>query len=131
VVTGPKSPSVASLDDLSGLEVFVRTSSSYHESLLKLNERFKAEGKKPVALKPAPETLEDEDLMEMLNAGLVKAIVVDDFMAEFWKQILPNITLHKEVALRTGGQIAPAFRKGRPSWTSSRSGTRSRPPSAT
>jgi membrane-bound lytic murein transglycosylase MltF len=114
VVTGPKSPAIASLDDLAGLEVFVRTSSSYHESLLKLNERFKAEGKKPVVLKPAPETLEDEDLMEMLNAGLVKAIVVDDFMAEFWKQMLPGITLHPDLAVRTGGEIAWALRKNSP-----------------
>jgi membrane-bound lytic murein transglycosylase MltF len=114
VVTGPRSPTITTLDDLAGQEVFVRTSSSYHESLLKLNERFRAEGKKPVVLKPAPETLEDEDLLEMLNAGLVKAVVVDDFMAEFWKQMLPDLTLHPEVALRTGGQIAPAIRKGSP-----------------
>jgi membrane-bound lytic murein transglycosylase MltF len=114
VLTGPKSPAIATLDDLAGQEVFVRTSSSYHESLLKLNERFKTEGKKAVVLKPAPETLEDEDLMEMLNAGLVKALVVDDLTAEFWKQMLPNITLHNEVAVRTGGQIAPAVRKGSP-----------------
>jgi len=114
VVTGPKSPVIATLDDLQGQEVFVRPSSSYHESLVALNERWKAEGKKPVVLKPAPEMLEDEDLLEMLNAGLVKIVVVDDFMAEFWKQILPAITLHKEVALRTGGQIAMAMRKGSP-----------------
>jgi membrane-bound lytic murein transglycosylase MltF len=114
VVTGPKSPAIATLDDLAGKEVFVRTSSSYHESLEKLNERFGKEGKKPVVLKPAPENLEDEDLLEMLNAGLVKAVVVDDFMAEFWKLILPDLTLHPDLALRTGGQIAPAIRKGSP-----------------
>jgi membrane-bound lytic murein transglycosylase MltF len=114
VVTGPRSPAIATLDDLQGQEVFVRRSSSYHESLVALNERFKAEGKKPVVLKPAPETLEDEDLLEMLNAGLVKAVVVDDYMAEFWKQILPAITLNKEAALRTDGQIAWAIRKGSP-----------------
>jgi membrane-bound lytic murein transglycosylase MltF len=114
VVTGPRSPAIATLDDLQGQEVFVRRSSSYHESLVALNERFKAEGKKPVVLKPAPETLEDEDLLEMLNAGLVKAVVVDDYMAEFWKQMLPAITLNKEAALRTGGQIAWAMRKESP-----------------
>jgi membrane-bound lytic murein transglycosylase MltF len=67
-----------------------------------------------VVLKPAPETLEDDDLLEMVNAGLVKAIVVDDYMAEFWKQVFPNIVLHKDAALRTGGNIAVAIRKGSP-----------------
>lgn len=114
VVTGPKSPAIVTIDDLSGQEVFVRPSSSYYDSLVKLNQRFKGEGKKPVVLKPAPETLEDEDLLEMLNAGLVKALVVDGYMAEFWKKVLPAIVLHPDVAVRTGGLIAPAVRKGSP-----------------
>jgi membrane-bound lytic murein transglycosylase MltF len=64
VVTGPRSPAIASVDDLSGQEVFVRTSSSYHESLVALNARFRSQGKKEAVLKPAPETLEDEDLLK-------------------------------------------------------------------
>ena len=114
VVSGPKSPPLKTLDDLAGQSVFVRSSSSYHESLLRLNERFAKEGKKPVVLKAAPEVLEDEDLLEMLSSGLVKFVVVDDFMAEFWKQILPDLTLHKDLAVRTGGSIAWAIRKGSP-----------------
>ena len=114
VVTGPRSPAIASVDDLSGQEVFVRASSSYHASLVALNARFRSQGKKEAVLKPAPETLEDEDLLEMVNAGLVKAIVVDDYNAKFWKEVFPQIVLHPEAAVRTGGQIAPAFRKDSP-----------------
>ena len=89
-VSGPASPKVASLDDLSGKEVFVRKSSSYYESLVALNKKFAAEKKPPVTLKEAPETLEDEDLLEMLNAGLITLIIVDKHMADFWKQIFPQ-----------------------------------------
>ena len=39
-MAGPASPKVASLDDLSGKEVFVRKSSSYYESLVALNKKF-------------------------------------------------------------------------------------------
>ena len=55
VVSGPASPQVASVDDLSGKEVFVRKSSSYYESLVALNKKFAAEKKPPVILKEAPE----------------------------------------------------------------------------
>jgi membrane-bound lytic murein transglycosylase MltF len=79
-----------------------------------LNARLRAEGKPEVALKPAPEHLEDEDLLEMVNAGLVKIVVVDDYLASFWKQVLPGLVLHPEAALRTGGRIAPAIRKDSP-----------------
>ena len=114
VVSGPASPQVASLDDLAGKEVFVRKSSSYYESLVALNKKFAAEKKPPVTLKEAPETLEDEDLLEMLNAGLVPLVVVDKHIADFWKQIFPKITVHDDVAVRTGGEIAWAIRKGSP-----------------
>ena len=46
VVSGPASPKIASVDDLSGKEVFVRKSSSYYESLTALNKKF-AVAKKP------------------------------------------------------------------------------------
>ena len=114
VVTGPDSPKLSSVDDLSGKEIYVRRSSSYYESLVKLNESFKEAGKPGVELVLADEHLEDEDLLEMVNAGLIPLIVVDQHKGEFWKQIFENITLHPEVAVRTGGEIAWAFRKNSP-----------------
>jgi membrane-bound lytic murein transglycosylase MltF len=114
VVSGPASPTVASLDDLSGKDVFVRKSSSYYESLVALNEKFAAEKKPPVTLKEAPETLEDEDLLEMLNAGLTPLVIVDIQLANFWKQIFPQLTVHDNVAVLTGGAKAWAIRKGSP-----------------
>jgi membrane-bound lytic murein transglycosylase MltF len=67
-----------------------------------------------VRIKEAPETLEDEDLLEMVNAGLMPLTVVDQHVADFWKSIFPNITVHDGVAVRTGGDIAWAIRKGSP-----------------
>ena len=113
-MSGPASPAVSSVDDLAGKEVFVRKSSSYYESLVALNQRFAAENKPAVIIKEAPETLEDEDLIEMVNAGLIPLIVVDKHKADFWKQVFPKIKVHDEVAVRTGGDIAWAIRKGSP-----------------
>lgn len=114
LVSGPASPKVAHLEDLAGKEVFVRRSSSYYESLLALNERFAREGRAAVILKEAPDPLEDEDLMEMLNAGLIPLIVVDSHKARFWQQIYPAIRVHEDIALREEGAIAWAVRKNSP-----------------
>ncbi|MGZ6220047.1 MAG: transglycosylase SLT domain-containing protein [Syntrophales bacterium] len=114
VVTGPASPKITSLNDLSGKEVFVRRSSSCYESLVALNKKFTAEKKPPVTMKEAPETLEDEDLLEMLNAGLVTIVVVDNHVANFWKQIFRKLIVYDNVAVYTGGEIAWAIRKGSP-----------------
>lgn len=114
VVSGPASPALSSVDDLAGKEVFVRDSSSYYDSLVALNQRFAIENKPAVIIKVVPETLEDEDLIEMVNAGLIPLIVVDKHKADFWKKIFPKITVHDGVAVRTGGDIAWAIRKGSP-----------------
>ena len=114
VLTGPASPQISKVDDLAGQEVFVRKSSSYYEYLLALNQRFAAAGKPLVKLKEAPDALEDEDLIEMLNAGLVPLLVVDDHVARFWKKVFPKITVHEDVAIDSGGQVAWAIRKGSP-----------------
>jgi membrane-bound lytic murein transglycosylase MltF len=67
-----------------------------------------------VALKEAPETLEDEDLLEMLNAGLIELVVVDKHKADFWMRIFPKLKVHDNVAVRTAGSIAWAMRKNSP-----------------
>src|SRR5215469_6745945 len=100
VVTGPKSPELKSLEDLSGKKVHVRKASSYCESLQKLNEHFKSEGKPEVQLIFVPDALEDEDLMEMLNASLAELAVVDDWKAHMWAQVLPRLTVRTDLVLR-------------------------------
>jgi membrane-bound lytic murein transglycosylase MltF len=114
VVTGPGAPPIASVDDLAGQEVFVRKTSSYYQSLLALNERLRAAGKPPVILRPAPENLEDEDLLEMANAGLIKIVIVDNYLAQFWNKVFADLVVHETVAVRTGGRLAVAIRKDSP-----------------
>ncbi len=114
LVSGPSSPDVKNLEQLSGKTVFVRRSSSYYESLQRLNARFAKASLPPVILQEAPEALEDEDLLEMLNAGLIPLIVVDRHKALFWKQVFPKIQVHENIVLRDGGSIAWAVRKDNP-----------------
>jgi membrane-bound lytic murein transglycosylase MltF len=114
VVSGPDSPQVTILEDLAGKEVFVRPSSSYHESLTTLNQRLASEKRAPIVIKDAPESLEDEDLIEMVSAGLIPFIIVDKHKAAFWRQVFPKIRVHDALAVRRGGDIAWAIRKGSP-----------------
>jgi membrane-bound lytic murein transglycosylase MltF len=114
VVTSATAPSVTTADDLSGRDVFVRRSSSYYESLVELNAELGRRGRPAVVIREAPEVLEDDDLLEMVNAGLVDATVADDFVASFWQQVFPDIRVHPSADVRTGGSIAVAVRKSNP-----------------
>jgi membrane-bound lytic murein transglycosylase MltF len=102
-----------SADDLAGTTVHVRKASSYYESLIALNARLRAQGKAPVKLILVPDALEDEDMMEMLNAGLFERIIVDDWKAKMWAPVLPHIKVN-EAAVREGGSVGWALRKESP-----------------
>jgi membrane-bound lytic murein transglycosylase MltF len=111
VVTGPGASPFASAEDLSGKEVYVRKTSSFYESLQKLNADLAKAGKAPVRVRLASENLETEDILEMTNAGLIKITIADSHIAEFWKKVLPKITLHPEAAIKTGGSTGFMIRK--------------------
>ena len=114
LATGPASPKIASVDDLSGKTVHVRKVSSYHLSLQGLNQRLKAAGKPEARLVLVPDALEDEDMLEMLNAGLLPAIVVDDWKAKMWAQVLPKVKVREDIQLRPRTRLGWAIRKGSP-----------------
>jgi membrane-bound lytic murein transglycosylase MltF len=114
VVSGPGAEPIQTVEDLAGKEVYLRKSSSYYESIEKLNAELAKAKKAKVKVRMAPENLEAEDILEMVNAGLVKMTITENYIAEFWKKIFPNLTPHPDAAVRTGGEVGWMIRKDSP-----------------
>lgn len=92
----------------------VRPSTSYAATLAALNRQLAAAGKAPVNIAALPDALEDEDKLEMLNAGLFDFVVVDDWKARMWSQVLPNLRVREDLVLRGDGRTGWAIRKNSP-----------------
>jgi membrane-bound lytic murein transglycosylase MltF len=114
VISGPSAPQIASLDELSGRTIHVRKATSYLESVRVLNERLGKSGKAPAKVVELPAALEDEDVLEMLNAGLLEFTVADDWKAKLWSQVLPKVRVREDLVLRAEGQTGWAIRKDSP-----------------
>ncbi|SFI95689.1 Membrane-bound lytic murein transglycosylase MltF [Phyllobacterium sp. CL33Tsu] len=114
LVTGPASEEVVNLDGLSGKELAVRETSSYYEHLLKVNEDLKSRGEEPIKLRIMDDNLEDEDILEMVNAGILQYTVVDKYKADIWATIFTDIKVHEDIAVAKDGEIAWAIRKNSP-----------------
>lgn len=114
LVTGPSAPTIRTIEDLAGKKIYVRASSSYRSSLDLLNQRFRREEREEMVLEDASEFMEDEDFLEMVNAGLLDWAVVDDYKARIWADIFENLTLREDIIFRDGGQIAFAIRENSP-----------------
>ena len=114
LVNGPASPRIASLDDLSAKAIHVRKSSSYYASLTAQNDRFRQAGKPEAKLVLVPDALEDEDMLEMMNAGLLESIVVDDWKVRMWAPVLPKLKVRADIELRPPIKRGWAIRKDNP-----------------
>lgn len=123
VVTHGGTEGLERIEDLSGRAVYVNLGTSYAQSLKALNARLAAAGRAPVEIVAADPTLATEDILELVNAGVVEITIADDHIAGLWAKALPNLVLHSALAVREEGKIAWAVRKNNPNFLASLNST--------
>jgi membrane-bound lytic murein transglycosylase MltF len=104
----------ATLADLGGREVLARAGSSYVGHLRALSEELVVSGGKPIEVIEADPRLVTEDLLELVNAGVVDLTVADEHLAEAWAEVLPEVVIRDDLVIHSGGSIAWAARKNCP-----------------
>ena len=114
VVTAKNAPQIASLDDLSGKEVYVNPVTLSYKLLKEQNQKLTKEGKPEISVKESDPNLTDEDLLEMTNAGVIPATVTFSYRADLWSAVLPNIIIHSDIPLADDVNLAFAMRKNSP-----------------
>ena len=111
VVVNSTVKGIDTIDDLASRMVYVPKGSSFVVHLEEVNKRFIQQRKKPVTIVESDPYLVTEDILELINAGVLDIAVADQHVAEAWAQVLPNIVVRKDLQINTGGKIAWAVRK--------------------
>jgi membrane-bound lytic murein transglycosylase MltF len=114
IITGKNAPQIATLDDLSDKEIYVNPVTLAYRLLKERSRLLKEAGKPEIRVKESDPNLTDEDLLEMTNAGLIPATAAFDYRADLWSVVLPNIMIHRDIALMDGANMAWAMRKNSP-----------------
>jgi membrane-bound lytic murein transglycosylase MltF len=114
IVTGPTSSSVSTLQDLSGKEVYANPLTAYYQNLKYLSNSLQKAGKPSILVRAADPNLTDEDLLEMVNAGLIPATATIAIRGDFWAKVLPHLTVHSNMVIKEEGQLAWATRLDSP-----------------
>jgi membrane-bound lytic murein transglycosylase MltF len=97
-----------------GTDIYVSPLTSFYEHLMKLNEERVKAAKTQLSVKPADKNLQQDDLIEMVNAGLIAATAAMQHRANLWEQILPNGKVHPEMVIASEGELAWVMRKNNP-----------------
>jgi len=114
LITNNSLKNIKSFEDLSGKEVFVRPTMSYLDSLLQVSETLVHKGLDPIIIRALPEDLESEDILELVNEGLIGITIMDDYKAKMWKTVYGNVNLHEEITFRENSELALMIRKENP-----------------
>lgn len=114
IVTGSDLASVSTLADLGGKEVYVNPITTYYQNLQAADDSLTKAGKTPIVIKAADKNLTDDDLIQMVNAGLIPATVTIEQRATLWSQVLPNLHPHPDMVIASGQSLAWAMRKDSP-----------------
>ena len=101
---------IKKLTDLSGRTVYVLKGSSYALHLSELNKSLSLLDLPAVKIVNADNQLLTEDILELVNAGIVAYTFCDDFKANLWAQALPNIRLNQGVKLSSGQPVGWVIR---------------------
>lgn len=114
IVTGPSAPQIKTVEDLAGVEVYASPLTVGYTFLEQLSRKLQAQGKPAIVLKAADKNLTQEDLLEMVDAGLVPATIAGSRVAEFWGKVMPQLSVHSDLVLHEDGDLAWAVRKDSP-----------------
>ena len=114
IVTGRDLANVQSFDDLVGVDIYVNPLTFAYDRLKRMSEERAQAGKPPLSVKAADRHLLEDDLVEMVNAGLIPATAAMQHRSNLWSQVLPNITLHPQLTVASDGEVAWVVRKDNP-----------------
>lgn len=114
LVTHKSVKDIDDLYDLAGRSIYVLRGSSYIEHIRAINERFLVRRLPPIEIVEADAHLLSEDILELVNAGVVEMTVIDDFKANLWARIFPDIVVHEDMHISAGGTIGWAIRRDNP-----------------
>ncbi|WP_342356588.1 lytic transglycosylase F [Vibrio splendidus] len=114
IITGKNSAPITEIKQLSGKEVWIRASSSYFESVQRVNKELNELDLPPLHVHFIEESLQDYELIELVNQGYIQGTILDSHKAKLWTDVMENIQVHHDLPLRENGQIAWALRKNSP-----------------
>lgn len=114
VVTRKGGYSLSRLEDLSGKEVYVIKGGAQMEGLETLNKQLRKQRLPKVKIVETEPYVNHEALLEMLQAGIIPAVVVPDAFARLWSKVFKDLVIHEEIPVTSRVKAAWGVRKNNP-----------------
>lgn len=87
------------IDQLSAQKIAVRKSSIYFKYIEEINAKLIGLNLAPIEIIKVDEFLEDEDIMELVHAGVYDFTVVDKHLAGVWLKAFSDLFIHQKLSI--------------------------------
>lgn len=115
VVIGHKDKSaINNIQELSGKKVYIHKATTYSHGLEIINHNLVKQGKKPVSIKAVNPFLYQEDILELVSAGILPYTVAEKYLANHWATMMPGLVVYKKAIISKGDRLAWMVRKDNP-----------------
>ncbi|HET6543444.1 MAG TPA: lytic transglycosylase F [Chryseolinea sp.] len=114
IVSGVTSPKLNTLADLAGKELYLRIGSSYETAARKLSDSLESLGLPPIIIRPVDPYLETEDILELVNSGVIPYSATVEDVARLWSNVLDSLVLYDKIPLASNVAYGWVFRKDSP-----------------
>ncbi|NKQ10697.1 transglycosylase SLT domain-containing protein [Pseudomonas sp. SST3] len=88
-----------SFEQLSGRSLALSAGSAAGPALEGINQQLMQAGRAPISIEWVDPTLAVEDVLEMVQAGVYPATVVEQTIAERWAKVLPKLRIESQLTL--------------------------------
>jgi len=92
-------PRYRDYQQLSGRSLALAAGSAAGPALAQVNQQLLTAGRAPIVLEWVDPTLAVEDVLEMVQAGIYPATVVEQPIAERWAKVLPKLRIDRQLVL--------------------------------
>jgi len=115
LVTSQNAAPIRSQEDLAGKTILVMKGTSYVRTLAAFNKTLISNGLEPITIRTESNgSITTEDILEMVNSGIVDYTIVDSHLATMWAKVLSKMHVRSDISFNVGGEIAWAVRKSNP-----------------
>jgi membrane-bound lytic murein transglycosylase MltF len=114
IVASKLSPPLNSLADLADKEVYVRRGSDFEISLARVNDSLMKAGHRSIRIREVDPYFEIEDVLQVVDAGIIPYAVSYERMANLWSDVLDSLQVYPNIALKEDVSLHWVVRKNTP-----------------
>jgi membrane-bound lytic murein transglycosylase MltF len=114
IVGGLTSPKLYTLADLAGKELYLPEGSSYESAARKLSDSLVRIGLPAIVIKPVDPFLETEDVLELVDSGVIPYTATVEDVARLWTNVMDSLVLYDKIPLAQNISYGMVFRKESP-----------------